>query len=182
MRVPVTLETLTSDGDPLLEAAEDHLTSVILGELIDGGELSLGIGSTEVQANGIVGPEQRVRYRVTLPANRTVSIFLSGEDETVDTVLGIYDSAGAQLLGENDDADDDTRSSAWADLAIGEQAGVFVFEVRVKNTNELKNFTLTVVGLEPEDEDSAEGEADESEATEETGGDDAEGEEGDEDE
>ena len=182
VRVPVTLETLTSDGDPLLEAAEDHLTSVILGELIDGGELSLGIGSTEVQANGIVGPEQRVRYRVTLPANRTVSIFLSGEDETVDTVLGIYDSAGAQLLGENDDADDDTRSSAWADLAIGEQAGVFVFEVRVKNTNELKNFTLTVVGLEPEDEESAEGEADESEATEESGGDDAEGEESDEDE
>ena len=182
VRVPVTLETLTSDGDPLLEAAEDHLTSVILGELIDGGELSLGIGSTEVQANGIVGPEQRVRYRVTLPANRTVSIFLSGEDETVDTVLGIYDREGAQLLGENDDADDDTRSSAWADLAIGEQAGVFVFEVRVKNTNELKNFTLVVVGLEPEDEESAEGEAVESEAAEESGSDDAEGEESDEDE
>ena len=64
--VPVTLETFTGEGDPLLEAAEAHLTAVILGELIDGGELSLGIGSTEVQANGVVGPEQRVRYRVTL--------------------------------------------------------------------------------------------------------------------
>ena len=46
----------------------NHLTDVILGELIDGGELSLGVGSTEVQANGMVGPDQRVRYRVTLPA------------------------------------------------------------------------------------------------------------------
>ena len=150
--VPVTLESLTSDGDPLLEAAEAHLTDVILGELIDGGELSLGIGSTEVRANGEVGPDQRVRYRVTLPANRTVSVFLAGADDTVDTVLGIYDRDGQQLLGENDDADDDTRSSAWTDLAVGEQAGVFLFEVRVKNTSERQTFTLKVVGVEPEAE------------------------------
>ena len=165
--VPVTLESLTAEGDHLLEAAENHLTDVILGELIDGGELSLGIGSTEVQANGVVGPDQRVRYRVRLPANRTVSVFLAGEDDTVDTVLGIYDREGQQLLGENDDADDDTRSSAWTDLAVGEQSGVFVFEVRVKNTNETQAFTLKVVGVEPEADgaEAAEGEqedADES--------------------
>ena len=177
VRVPVTLETLTSDGDPLLEAAEEHLTDVILGELIDGGELSLGVGSTEVQANGMVGPDQRVRYRVTLPANRTVSVFLGGEDDTVDTVLGIYDREGSQLLGENDDADDDTRSSAWPDLAIGENAGVFVFEVRVKNTNEAQSFTLKVVGVEPDDEDSEE-ESETAEDAEET--DEEEGEGGDE--
>ena len=151
--VPVTLESLTSDGDPLLEAAEEHLTDVILGELIDGGELSLGIGSTELNANGVVGPDERVRYRVTLPANRTVSVYLAGEDDTIDTVLGIYDREGQQLLGENDDADDDTRSSAWTDLAVGEQSGVFLFEVRVKNTNERQAFTLKVVGVEPEAED-----------------------------
>lgn len=150
--VPVTLESLTSDGDPLLKAAEAHLTDVILGELIDGGELSLGIGSTEVQANGVVGPDQRVRYRVTLPANRTVSVFLAGADDTVDTVLGIYDRDGKKLLGENDDADEDTRSSAWTELAIGEQAGVFLFEARVKNTSERQAFALKVVGVEPEAE------------------------------
>ena len=154
--VPVTLESLTSEGDHLLEAAEDYLTDLILGELIDGGELSLGIGSTEVQANGAVGPDQRVRYRVTLPANRTVSVFLAGVDDTVDTVLGIYDREGQQLLGENDDADDDTRSSAWADLAVGEQSGVLLFEVRVKNTSEAQAFTLKVVGVEPEEESEAE--------------------------
>lgn len=149
VRVPVTLETLTSDGDPLLEAAEKHLTDVILGELIDGGELSLGIGSTEVQAYGTVGPEQRVRYRVTLPANRTVSIYLRGEDDSVDTVLGIYDRDGSQLLGENDDVDDETRSSAWTDLAIGAQPGDFVLEVRVKNTSASKPFTLSIVDDSP---------------------------------
>lgn len=165
--VPVTLESLTSEGDHLLEAAEKHLTDVILGELIDGGELSLGVGSTEVLANGAVGPDQRVRYRVRLPANRTVSVFLAGEDDTVDTVLGIYDREGQQLLGENDDANDDTRSSAWEDLAVGEQSGVFLFEVRVKNTSETQSFTLKVVGVEPE-EDSSE---DSQEAQEDAGAD-----------
>lgn len=164
--VPVTLESLTSEGDHLLEAAENHLTDVILGELIDGGELSLGIGSTEVRANGAVGPDQRVRYRVTLPANRTVSVFLAGEDDTVDTVLGIYDREGQQLLGENDDADDDTRSSAWEDLAVGEQSGVFVFEARVKNTSERQAFTLKVVGVDAEQESADEADAEQDDAGE----------------
>ena len=153
--VPLTYESLFHDGDLLLEAAEEHLTSVILGELIDGGELSLGVGSTDLLANGRVGPEQRVRYRVTLPANRVVSVYLSGEDDSVDTVLGIYDSDGSRLLGENDDADDETRSSAWSDLEVGAQPGIFTFEVRVKNTSEIESFTLKVVGVEPEEEESA---------------------------
>ena len=148
--VPQTYEGLFHDGDLLLEAAEEHLASVILGELIDGGELSLGAGSTDLLAKGRVGPEQRVRYRVTLPANRVVSVFLSGEDDSVDTVLGIYNSDGSRLLGENDDADDDTRSSAWSDLEVGAQPGVFTFEARVKNTSEIEAFTLRVVGVEHE--------------------------------
>ena len=152
--VPVTYESLFDGGDLLLEAAEEHLTNTILGELIDGGELSLGVGSTELLANGVVGPDQRVRYRVTLPANRVVSVYLSGEDDTVDTVLGIYDSEGSRLLGENDDADDDTLSSAWTDLEVGAQSGVFTFEARVKNASDIETFTIRVVGVEPEDEES----------------------------
>ncbi len=153
--VPVTLETLASAGDPLLEAAEKHLNDVILGELIDGGELSLGIGSTQVLAHGKVGPGQRVRYRVTLPANRTVHVYLRGEDDTVDTVLGIYDGEGTRLLGENDDVDDDTSSSAWTDLAIGAQAGAFIFEARIKEGSEAQPFTLEIVEAPPEAEESA---------------------------
>ena len=152
--VPRTYDSLFDAGDPLLEAAQEHLTSVILGELIDGGELSLGVGSTELLAHGVVGPDQRVRYRVTLPANRVISVYLSGADETVDTVLGIYDGDGSRLLGENDDADDDTLSSAWTDLEIGAQPGVFTFEARVKNASELAPFTIKVVGVEAEDEET----------------------------
>ena len=152
--VPVTYESLFDNGDQLLKAAEEHLTTIILGELIDGGELSLGVGSTELLANGVLGPDQRVRYRVTLPANRVVSVYLSGENDQVDTVLGIYDSEGARLLGENDDADDETRSSAWTDLEVGAQAGVFTFEARIKNTNDEQAFTIKVVGVEPEDDGS----------------------------
>ena len=80
----------------------------------------------------MVGPDQRVRFRVTLPADRIVSAYLSGADDTVDTVLGIYNESGDNLLGENDDADDDTRSSALTDLEVGAQSAVFTFEVRVK--------------------------------------------------
>ena len=152
--VPITYDSLFDDGDLLLQTAEEHLTTIILGELIDGGELSLGVGSTELLAHGLVGPEQRVRYRVTLPANRVVSVYLRGEDDTVDTVLGIYDSEGSRLLGENDDADDETRSSAWTDLEVGAQSGVFTFEVRIKNADEAKAFTIKVVGVEPEDDGS----------------------------
>ena len=168
--VPVTLESLTSAGDFLLDAAEKHLNELILGEVIDGGELSLGLGSTEVQAHGIVGPDQRVRYRVTLPANRTVSVYLSGEDETVDTVLGIYNHDGSKLLGENDDVAEDRRDSAWEDLAIGAQSGVFVFEARVKDTDEMQAFTIKVIGVAADEEsnDAADGEVS---AGEEAGGD-----------
>ncbi len=149
--VPVTLESLASPGDFLLEAAEKHMNELILGELIDGGELSLGVGSTEVRAHGIVGPDQRVRYRVTLPANRTVSVYLSGNDETVDTILGIYNRDGSKLLGENDDAAEDRRDSAWEDLAIGAQSGAFVFEARVKDNEEPQAFTIMIVGVDADD-------------------------------
>ena len=151
--VPVTFESLFEEGDLLLIAAEEYLTNEILGELVDGGELSLGVGSTEVQANGIVSPDQRVRYRTTLPANRIVSIYLSGIDDMVDTVLGIYNESGSNLLAENDDADDDTRGSALTDLEVGEQAATFMLEVRVKNTNETQQFTLKIVEVPPEAED-----------------------------
>ena len=161
--VPVTFESLFEEGDLLLQAAEEHLTDEILGELIDGGELSLGAGSTEVQANGVVGPDQRVRYRATLPGNRIVSIYLSGVDDTVDTVLGIYNESGSNLLGENDDADDDTRGSVLADLDVGEQAAAFTLEVRVKNSNDVQQFTLKIVEVpqEEEESDDAEDSADE---------------------
>lgn len=156
VHVPVTFESLFETGDLLLQAAEEHLTSEILGELIDGGELSLGAGSTEVQANGIVGPGQRVRYRATLPGNRVVSIYLSGLDDMVDTVLGIYNESGSKLLGENDDADDDTRSSVLTDLEVGAQAATFTLEARVKDSTDVQQFTLKIVDVSQEREEAEE--------------------------
>lgn len=152
--VPVTLESELGDGDVLITAAEDYLTEAILGEMFDGGELVLGAGSTEVQANGVVGPEQRVRYRVTLPANRIVSIYLRGIDDTVDTVLSLYDETGTQLLGENDDADDTVRSSAFTDLDVGEEPIVVVVDVTVKNTNVSEAFNLTIEEVIDRSQDS----------------------------
>lgn len=161
--VPVTFDSLFEEGDLLLKAAEDHLTDAILGTVIDGGELSLGAGSSEVSANGIVAPDQRIRYRSTLPGDRNVSIYLRGEDDTVDTVLGIYNGSGTNLLGENDDADDDTRGSALTDLDVGEQSATLTLEVRVKNTSEPQAFTLRIVEAPPEEDVESEESDEESE-------------------
>ena len=90
-----------------------------------------------------------------MPGNRVVSIFLSGADDSVDTVLGIYNESGSNLLGENDDADDDSRASVLTDLDVGAQAANFTLEVRVKNTNEIQQFTLKIVAV-PREEDGAE--------------------------
>ncbi|MCY3574042.1 MAG: S41 family peptidase [Chloroflexi bacterium] len=144
VRVPVTMESLTSKGDFLLGAAEKHLTEVIQGELIDGGELSLGIGSSEITATGMVGPGQGVRYRITLPADRSVDITLRGEDATGDTVLSLYSRDGLRKLRENDDVDEDTISSALTDLEVGAQAAQFVIDVRVKDVAESTRFFLRV--------------------------------------
>lgn len=157
VRVPVTMENLSSQGDFLLEAAEQHLTDVIQGELIDGGELSLGIGSSEVNATGLVGPGQGVRYRITLPADRSVDITLRGEDETVDTLLSLYSRDGARKLAENDDVDEDTISSALTELEVGAQAAQFVIDVRVKDVTEATPFFLRVTdSVDNADEDEPE--------------------------
>jgi len=154
VRVPVTHESVFSQKDFLLDAAEDYLTEAILGEKIEGGELALGLGSTEVQANGIVGPNQRVHYRVTLPAKRVVSIYLRGLDDSVDMVLGVYEETGLHLLFENDDASSDIRSSALTDLDVGDVPLVLVLEVRVKDTDQPQTFSLTIQDALEERDDS----------------------------
>ncbi|MCY4145606.1 MAG: S41 family peptidase [Chloroflexi bacterium] len=146
--VPVTIESLSSQGDFLLEAAERHLTDVIQGELIDGGELALGIGSSELTATGLVGPGQGVRYRVALPPDRSVDITLRGEDATVDTLLRLYSRDGIRKLAENDNVDEDTLSSALTELEVGAQAAQFVIDVRVNDATEPIPFFLRVAGAE----------------------------------
>ena len=149
--VPVTYESLFEEGDGLLRAAVEALNDAVLGELIEGGELSLGQGSVEVQANGIVAPGTRVRYRAILPGNRAVSVYLRGDDDEVDTVLGIYNEAGTQLLAENDDADEETRSSALLDLDVGANAAAILLEVRVEDAEMPQAFTLRIVEAAPDE-------------------------------
>ena len=158
VRVPVTRESVFSEGDFLLQAAEDYLTEAILGAVVDGGELALGTGSSDLQANGTVDPDQRVHYRVTFPANRSISIILRGVDDSVDTVLGIYDESGVQLLSENDDADDEIRSSALTDINIGGEPVALVVEVRVKNTSQPQAFSLIIQETHEEEQDADDGE------------------------
>ena len=161
--VPVTFDSLFSEGDLLLEAAENHLTQAILGEVVEGGELGLGIGSQSVQASGFAAEGQRVRYRTTFPANRSVSIYLRGADDAVDTLLSIYDEDGVTLLGENDDADEEQVSSALLDLDVGNNPRVLLLDAQVKGVegaDEPQPFTLTLQASELDAAEEAEGEMD----------------------
>ena len=144
--VPVTLESFTEPGDYLLDAAVDHLRDLIQGELVEGGELALGVGSSEVIAYGVVAPEQGVRYVVTLPADRSVDILLEGAEAEVDTMLSLYNRDGTRQLAENDDVDEEAGdlSSALTDLEIGAQAAQFVVDVRVKEASEPTAFILRI--------------------------------------
>ncbi len=154
--VPVTMESFTSAGDYLLEAAEDHLRDMIQGELVEGGELALGIGSSEVVAYGVVAPEQGLRYIVTLPADRSVDIMLEGAEADVDTILRLYNLDGTRKLAENDDVDEEDLSSALTDLEIGAQAAQFVVDVRVKDVSEPTAFILRVTdSIDEADEDTS---------------------------
>ncbi len=147
--VPRTLSTVLSTEDVILSAGVQYLDQAILGELMDGGQLALGLGTQEISANGIITEGQRVRYEVTLPANRVVSIFLTGANERVDTILRIYDATGQNQLGENDDISADNLNSALEDLDVGGQPIQLILEVGVKNTSLDEPFTLQIVDVTP---------------------------------
>ena len=88
--VPLTEETLFSEGDPVLEAALEFLETG--GATIsDGGALVLGDSVTAV-----LNPNERTRYTLTLQSGEVVGLLLeSSSDQPF--ILTVYDDAGALL-------------------------------------------------------------------------------------
>ena len=89
--VPVNETTLLGDGDPLLDAAIDHLNQAILGEVIDAGELAL-----DEEVNGTLEQGMRVRYTLQLSEGEVFSLFL--DSQNFEPVIGLFDEQG-NLLG-----------------------------------------------------------------------------------
>lgn len=144
VRVPVTEETLFSDGDPVLEAAQEALLEISRGVVIDGGTLSFGATFGTISATASVQPDTAVQYSVVLPAGAVVNFFVGDEEGTRDTILSIYDESGVQLLADNDDAESGSPSSALTELSIGDSDIPVIVEMRLKEGQEPGNLTLTI--------------------------------------
>ncbi|WP_420643303.1 S41 family peptidase [Candidatus Leptofilum sp.] len=96
IRVPLTEETLFSDGDPVLEAA----FAFINGEAPDVSEgETLAVGDS---VTAVLDPNSSTRYTVTLNAGEVVGLILeSGSDRPF--ILTVYDEDGELLAATDPD-------------------------------------------------------------------------------
>jgi C-terminal processing protease CtpA/Prc len=138
VQVPVTVETLLGEGDPVLDAAIDWLNGVSNAEIVDGGEIAL-----DESIDGDIVPGSRVRYTLEATQGDVLNITLGDSAGELDTVLRIYD-AEDNLLLENDDAEGgDTPNSAFEELDIPADM-TLVLEVATVNDELEGAYTLVV--------------------------------------
>ena len=159
VQVPVTEETLFSDGDPMLDAAIDYLTGTTSVETVDGGTLAIGDSVTGEFEDGV-----RVRYTLDVSQGDVISLFLAGDDPELDTVLRVYDTNDG-LLVANDDAADGDLTSALPDLEIPIDL-TLVLEAATINDADTGPFTLRVEAGSVTDDAEAAAPADDALAAE----------------
>ncbi len=151
VRVPVSEETLFSEGDPVLDAAIAWLDDALVIEPEDRGEIAVG----EVVADQIVA-RQRLRYSLTVPAGNAVDILLGSEEGDLDTLLNLYDASGEELLDSNDDIALPGSSSALHGVGAGDADLVLTVEVTTYNDASEGEFILEIVDVtEVEEEEEA---------------------------
>jgi C-terminal processing protease CtpA/Prc len=150
VQVPVTEATLFSGGDPILEAAIEHLNSltgmsggVVEVELVEGGDIVVGDSVTAV-----IEPGQRVRYLLAADTDVEVDIAVGDDAGILDTYLRIYD-ADEMLIGENDDVVlGEVINSELSDLAL-ESGDMIIIEIGTYADSDAGEFTLQVVESAP---------------------------------
>ncbi len=129
--VPINEETLLDDGDPLLEAAIQHIKSAIEGEVVDGGDIELG---DQVTQN--LEADTRIRYRLPLAEGDIFSLEL--ESSEFAPILSLYDEQ-LNLLG---------TTAGELEAIIEELEAPFdlilIIEVSAEDGNEGGEFTLNV--------------------------------------
>ena len=140
LRVPVTEETLFSEGDAVLEAAIAWLDEAIVIEPVAAGEIAVG----DVVTDQIMR-RQRLRYTLTLPAGSVTDILLGSEDGDLDTLLNLYDASGETLLDSNDDIELPGSGSALYGVEAGDEDLVVIVEVTTYNDGDEGEFILQLV-------------------------------------
>ncbi|HLU08908.1 MAG TPA: S41 family peptidase [Oceanobacillus sp.] len=143
VQVPVTLESLISADDVVLEAAVEHLDSVFGAppeDLVvqDAGEIAVGD-----EVTGEIDQDERIRYTLVAEEDVTVTITLDGEDDSVDPYLRIYD-ADENLLTENDDIQLGVQiNSRIEDFSLSADETIIV-EVGTYDDGSSGTYTLTI--------------------------------------
>ena len=150
LRVPVTEETLFSDGDPVLDAAIAWLDGAIVIEPDDAGEIAVG----DVIIDQILR-RQRLRYTLTLPAGSVTDILLGSEDGDLDTLLNLYDASGETLLDSNDDIDLPGSGSALYGVEAGDEDLTVIVEVTTYNDGDEGEYILEIMDAISEAEEAA---------------------------
>ena len=111
-------------------------------EIVDGGQIAVGDTVT-----GSLTPGVRVQYQLTLPGGVITSVFAAGEDDTLDTVLNLYEETGERLILTNDDADHTTLGSALEELEVGDEDFNVIVEVATLRDAGAGDFTLEIVDV-----------------------------------
>ncbi len=150
LRVPVTEETLFSEGDPVLDAAIAWLDGAIVIEPDDAGEIAVG----DVIIDQILRRE-RLRYTLVLPAGSVTDILLGSEEGDLDTLLNLYDASGETLLDSNDDIDLPGSGSALYGVEAGDVDLTVIVEVTTYNDGDEGEFILEIVDAISEAEEAA---------------------------
>ncbi len=133
IRVPVDEAAVLSLGDPLLQAAINHLSGALAGELAEGGELSLGD-----EVSGVLESDTRVRYVLPLVEGQVFSLFLDSDDFA--PVLALLAEDGT-VLGTTAD-----QPEAWIVELEAPFDLVLLLEVAANEAGESGAYTLRTEG------------------------------------
>lgn len=134
VRVPVTEETVFSDGDPILEAAIEYLRN---NTITNGGAIAVG-----ESRDGTVQAGRRVRYTLQVPEDMSLDFIVTGGNGRLDTVLRIYLPDDDVPAFENDDDGATLNSGLYG---IGVRGGLtLIIEIGTYQDSSQGDFTLTV--------------------------------------
>ena len=129
--VPLTEETLFSEGDPVLDAAIAFLNGEAAA-VSDGGELVLGDSVTAVLPTG-----ERTRYTVTLLSGQVAGLILESADDQP-FILTVYDEDGELLA-----ATDPDTIVGFEGLELSSDV-TFILEVSTEDDANGGEYTLTI--------------------------------------
>jgi len=143
VQVPVTEETLLTDGDPILDAAIDYLDDETFVQIVDAGSIAIGD-----EVSGEIAENSRIHYTIELSAGVVINLYLGDEAGELDTVLALLDTGGNVLLANDnalgeDGAPGDSVNSALEELEIPVDLTLIV-EVATVNDNGAGSYTLRV--------------------------------------